>query len=204
MPRSRGQRAPGGALTVAALALLAAGAAPVRALPRPELAVMLGQNFAVSAPPDAGGFSASGALLWPVDWRLGDRLAFGLGLSADDMGSEVGQVYDPHTGQALGATELRQRSVYTAAWRMDLRLGRHLGAEPYASGTWGVSRVTDARLGNQLSTVGSTGFGLAGGLRWPIGPAGSLGLGLRYNRLFNDVVARYMSAGLDWGWRASR
>ena len=185
-----------------AAALLGASAGPARAVPRPELAALAGQTFGATSAPDHGGLSLSLAALWPVDWRLGDRVVLGMAVSADDLGSELGQLRDSHDGTALGATQLRQRSVYALEWRMDARAHQRLGATPYASGTWGFSRVLDGHLGTRLRSVGSTGFSLGGGLGWPIGGAGTLGIALRYHRLFNDVVGRYLSAGVDWGWRA--
>ncbi len=72
---------------------------------------------------------------------------------------------------------------------------------PFASATWGFYRVTDDVRGDELDSVGSTGFSLAMGARRPLGRHFALGAVVRYHRLFNDRLGRLMSAGLDCAWR---
>ena len=201
-----GGRTPHRSLRAALLiALVLAIPAPSFAIMPPRVVAGVGQTFLATAAPDEGGFAASLALQWPPDWRFGDHVLAGVEVAAEDLGATVGQIHDQHDGSPIGATQLAQRAVYSASFRVDLEGRRtRLRAIPFANGTWGVARVDDARLDTRLSSVGTTGFGLGGGLRWMAGHTGSLGLSVRYHRWFNEVVGRYMSVGLDWGWRAGR
>ena len=188
-----------------ALALTLSAAAPSFAMMPPRVVAGVGQTFLATAAPVQGGFAASLALEWPPDWRFGDHLFAGFEIAGEDLGAIVGQIHDQHDNELLGATQLGQRAVYSASFRADLEGRRtRLRAIPFVNGSWGLARVDDARLATRLSSVGTTGFSLGGGLRWPAGHTGSLGVSVRYRRWFNDVIGRYMSVALDWGWRAGR
>lgn len=197
-PRGRTPNAPDRAsfgLVLAFVALLA-GAPFAHALPSPDIGLALGHTFAILGEPNTGGFSARLSGVWPLETRF----AFGGELSADDFGSQVGQIVDEN-GNERGSTQQAQRSTFGAAWRMDANLPRVRHATPYASGTWGVYRIADSRIGEPLGHVATTGFTLGGGLRWPVTSGHDVGIHVRYARLFNDVAGRFMSAGVDWTWR---
>jgi opacity protein-like surface antigen len=194
-------RALGTPATPALLAALAVLVAPVagRAAPRPELYVSAGTTLAVIGPPnDGGGLAAAAAALWPVE----DHFAFGLTAFADDLGATFGQLHDPNDPTVvLGTAELSHRSSLGAAWRLDARLEPASGPTLIASGTWGYARVVDDHRGDRVAGVGSTGFGLGAGARYSIFKSNTVGLMIRYQRLFNDRAGRYVSAGVEWGWR---
>jgi len=182
-------------------AILAGGIAAlpnVGAIPPPEVFATVGNTLAVLGKPNGGGFSTSGAVLWPFE----DHYAFGLTAFADDMGADIDSLWVPSDPRVLlGVVELAHRWTYGAAWRLDARLAPVLGWTPVASGTWGFARVADDRRGTRTALVGSTGFSLAGGVRHPVLKRSTLGATVRYSRLFNDTAGRYMSAALEWGWR---
>jgi hypothetical protein len=180
-----------------AAALLAPGVARAGAW-RPELSGSLGSSFAVLGLPSGGGSSASLAALWPV----APRLSFGVMLHGDDAGSTLDSLRDEQGhGLAYGKIEQVHRAAWGASWRLDATAPARFGATPFASATWGYYRVADDLRGNEISSVGSTGFSLAAGARWPLGPHVALGAVVRYHRLFNDREGRFMSAGLDCAWR---
>jgi hypothetical protein len=179
-----------------AFAALLAAASAARALPGPDVGLAAGHTFAVLGIPNAGGFSGRLSAVWPLE----KRFAFGAELSADDLGAEVGQLVDEN-GNERGATQLSQRSTYGAAWRMEAYLPRVRHATPYALGEWGLYRISDSHIGEPIDHLGSTGYTLGGGLRWPVGVGHAVGFHVRYVRLINDVAGRFMSAGVDWTWR---
>jgi hypothetical protein len=164
---------------------------------RPDLTGTLGRTLAVTGSPDEGGFSFALGLLWPVE----KRLRFGAGFFADDMGSSFGQLTDPNDGVDLGRVPTTHRETLGLTWRLDAVFAARRGWTPTASGTWGVYRVADDRRGLDAGSIGSTGFSLGGGLRHPLAGRLSLGASVRYHRLFNDRAGRFVSAGVDWGWR---
>ena len=176
-----------------AAVLLAPGVARAGAW-RPELSGTLGKSFAVLGEPSGGGSSASLAAMWPV----ASRLSFGVMLHGDDAGSTVDSLRDEQ-GQGLpyGKIEQVHRAAWGASWRLDAAAPARFGVIPFASATWGYYRIVDDLRGDVISSVGSTGFSLAAGARWPIGPHFALGAVVRYHRLFNDLEGRFMSAGLD-------
>jgi len=163
----------------------------------PDVAGTAGSTFAVTGTPSGGGGSISLGALWPVEHGL----SFGLGLFADDLGEQMGRLTDPKDGSDLGAVSVRHRWALAGAWRLDARLVERGPWRPYASATWGYYRVRDDVRGVRLGNVGSTGFSLAGGLRWAATPHSAFGGSVRYHRLFNDRAGRYVSAGIDWSWR---
>jgi hypothetical protein len=178
--------------------LLAALSARARAdLTRPELSGAVGRTLAVTGAPAEGGLSFAFAALWPVQ----ERLHFGVGLFADDMGSRLGRLSDPNDGTDLGVVALDHRSTVGAAWRLDAVLPSLRAWVPYASGSWGIYHVADDHRGSDAGSIGSTGFSLGGGLRHPFAGRLSLGASVRYHRLFNDRTGRFVTAGVDWGWR---
>jgi hypothetical protein len=162
---------------------------PVALRERPE--VLLGA-------PDGGGSSASLAALWPV----APRFSFGVMLHGDDAGSTVDSLRDEQGhGLVHGKVEQVHRAAWGVSWRLDAAAPARFGATPFASATWGYYRVADDLRGEELGSVGSAGFSLAAGARWPLGRHFALGAVVRYHRLFNDREGRFMSAGLDFVWR---
>ena len=187
-------------LRPAFLAALLVAALPVHAragVPRPELTGALGRTLAVTGAPDEGGLSFALATLWPVQ----EHVRFGVGAFADDIGSNLGRLSDPNDGTDLGVVALDHRMVVGAAWRLDAELPPVRAWVPYASGTWGISRVADDHRGIASGSIGTTGFSLGGGIRHPLAGRLSLGASVRYHRLFNDRTGRFVTAGVDWGWR---
>ncbi|MBI5711406.1 MAG: hypothetical protein HZC42_14065 [Candidatus Eisenbacteria bacterium] len=179
-----------------ALVLALAVAAPACAGARPELAGAAGATLGVLGPPDGGGASLSAAALWPVGYGL----RFGLSLFAEDMGSETVELTDIHDGSDLGSVAGLHRMALGAAWRLDGEFAPALGWIPFGSATWGIWRVSDDVQGRELGAIGSTGFSLGGGLRHAVGRF-QLGASVRYHRLFNERVGRFVAAGVDWSWR---
>jgi hypothetical protein len=186
----------------ALLALLGIAAPAALASP-PDWTGSLGGTFAISSAgggPDGRGFDGALAAMWPI----ANRFDFGATAFGSDMGIEAGRLADVHTGEPLGQIDRLHRAVYGAAWRLDARVGAVRGWDPFASATWGFYSVNDELHGTLLHRVSSTGFSLGGGMRRPLGPRLSLGASLRYHRLFNDRVGRYMGAAVDWSWRSDR
>jgi len=172
---------------------------------RPDLTTELGGTFAINAVPDGGGFSLGLAAMWPVDppFGLAGGLRFGVMGFADDLGTDLMRLQDPNDPSLdLGPTESAHRLTWGGAWRLDATASvAWWGWSPVGTATWGVWRVQDDLRGEIQSAVTSTGFGLGLGLDRPLSDRHAIGIGFRYERLFNDVVGRYMSAGLNWRWK---
>ena len=66
--------------------------------------------------------------------------------------------------------------------------------------TWGAWRVQDDVRGDIQRALASTGLGVGLGLDRRLSPRHTLGVGLRYQRLFNDVIEGYMTGGVSWRW----
>ena len=179
------------------VALLVPGMARASAW-RPGMSGSLGGSFAVLGLPSGGGSSASLSAMWPV----APRLSFGVMLHGDDAGSTVDSLRDKQgRGLAYGKIEQLHRAALGVSWRLDATAPARFGTTPFASATWGYYRVADDVRGVELGSVGSTGFSLAAGARWPLGRHFARGAVARYHRLFNDREGRFMSAGLDCAWR---
>jgi len=164
----------------------------------PALSGSLGGSFAVLGLPSGGGSSVSLSAMWPV----APRLSFGVMVHGDDAGSTVDSLRDEQgRGLAYGKIEQLHRAAWGASWRLDAASPARFGVTPFASATWGYYRVNDDVRGNELGSVGSTGFSLAAGARRLLGGHFALGAVVRYHRLFNDREGRFMSAGLDCAWR---
>jgi len=191
-----------GALAALGVALLVA--APAAASLRPDLTTEAGGTFGINAEPDGGGFSLALAATWPVEPPFGlfGGLRFGLMGFSDDMGSEEIRLQDPNDPSIdLGPAEGAHRMTWGGAWRLDATLpASWWGWTPAGNATWGVWRVQDDVRGEIQHAVTSTGFGLGLGVERPLTPRHTIGLGVRYQRLFNDTVGRYMSGGLSWRW----
>lgn len=182
-------------LPAAGLALLLASGPAAAA---PALHATVGGTTAILGAVEAGGPALSVAALWPIGW-LG--LESGFAGHADDFGSISEDLADPATGQPAGRAEGLHRAAYAAAWRLDARPWPGTAWSPFASGSWGLYRLRDDRLGDTRREWSSTGFSLGAGVRRALRGRLTLGAEVRYHRLFNDRAGRYASAALEWGWR---
>lgn len=183
------------------LAGLAAALALIAAVPAgavPSLTGTIGGTTAILGGVKEGGLSLSLAVLWPLDFH---GLETGFAGSADDFGSVLEDLTDPSTGGSAGQAEGLHRAAYAAAYRLDARPFPQRSWEPFASGTWGIYRLRDDRLGDTRREWSSTGWSLGAGVRRALRGRATIGAEMRYHRLFNDDAGRYASAALEWGWR---
>ena len=188
-----------GAATLVAALALAAG--PRVALARGGFVFDVGKTGAISGPLTDGGMSLGLGLLWPVDeapWSLPVR--FGLMGFFDDMGSQVEPLVGG-AGNVIGLAETQHQDVFGAAFRLDWEPAIKWKWRPYGSGTWGYYRVTNDLHGATLDGVSAAGFSLGGGIVRHLASGSSFGAVVRYHRLFDDVTGRYVSGGVEWGWR---
>jgi hypothetical protein len=172
-------------------------APPAAAGWKPGFESSAGRTIAISGEPDNGGFSVGVSPMWTVE----DRWSFGAMFLADDMGAKFGRLVDPNDGTDLGATELGHAYVLGAAWRLDHEWGSLVTWMPYVSGSWGYYNVVDDRRGRIDQRVGSTGFSLGGGVRRAVNDRNAVGTSIRYHRLFNDRIGRYVGWAVDWSFR---
>ena len=128
-------------VSVAAAVALAACAAGAAAQPRVALGV--GGTGASSDGPKQTGTCASLAALW----GFGSHLELGPMLFADDLGSRIGRLRDPHDGSDLGAVAELHRYAYGGAWRADVPLTTVAGWRARLGATWGYYRIQDDRVG---------------------------------------------------------
>jgi len=190
-----------------AAAATAAFAPPAHALSAPAIELAAGQAFGADGAPGGGGLSVAVTPLWPA----GDRARFGVTLFADDIGTSLTPLLDPHNGTNLGTSASLHRWTWGAAWRGDLDVARRGPWTASASGTWGWWRIVDDSGGNFVAAASAVGIGLGGAVRHPLGVGHQVGLAVRWQRLFaekNSAYRRmqgYASAALEWNWtRAPR
>lgn len=190
---------------VIAVALLAAASRPAGAWSRPELKLGLGQTLGADSKPAQGGLSVA---LAPM-WRVSDHTRFGVTVFADDIGSELGPLYDPNNSVSLGTTALAHRWTWGGAWRGDVDVARAGRWTAAASGTWGWWRTEDDLRGANIASASAVGIGLGGEARRQVAPTHALGLVVRWQRLFAQRnssyrrVQHYASAALEWSWASA-
>jgi hypothetical protein len=186
------------ALLAAALAAPAAAGA----LPGPAVVLAVGSSFGANHEPSGGGYSAAASALWPA----GGRARFGGMVFADDIGTKLAPLTDPHNGVDLGTTAQLHRMVWGIAWRGEGDLQVH---EPFtlgASSTLGWWRVQDDRQGSIVRVASAVGGSLGVDVRWTTRGPYTAGLALRYHHLFNGShpaytrTTRYSTLSLEWRW----
>jgi hypothetical protein len=169
-----------------------------QALPAPTWTGSVGHTLAVVGEPNEGGWSIAAGALWPLDL---EPLSFGISYFAEDAGQRFSRFTDVNDGEDLGTVLDQHRAAWSLSWRLDADLAERKGWRPFASSTFGYYRVVNDARGQIQSRVGSAGFSLGAGLRHALGAHGALGASVRYHRLDNDVLGRFVSAGVDWSWR---
>jgi hypothetical protein len=192
------RRSAGAAILVA---LLAFSTGPRVAEARGGFVLDVGKTGAISGPYTDGGLSLGLGLLWPVDeapWNLPVR--FGLMGVFDDMGAQVEPLIGG-AGNVIGLAETQHQDVLGAAFRLDWEPVLTWKWRPYGSGTWGYYRVTNDVRGATTGGVSAPGFSLGAGVVRYLASGSSFGAVVRYHRLFDDETGRYVSAGVEWGWR---
>ena len=188
--------------TMVAVALVVAASLPAHAGSRPEVNLAAGTTLGADSEPAQGGLALALTPMWPIS----DHVRFGVSVFADDIGSELGQLYDPNNNTSLGTTELAHRWTWGGAWRGDVDVARTGPWTASASGTWGWWRIEDDLRGSNVAAASAVGVGLGGELRRTIAPSQTLGLIVRWQRLFAQRnssyrrVQHYASAALEWGW----
>jgi hypothetical protein len=188
-------------MMIAAL-LVTAASRPAHAWSRPELNLAAGTTLNADGVPSEGGASVAVSPMWGFT----DRARFGVSLFADDIGGKVGHLYDPNIGSDLGLAAFTHRWTWGAAWRGDVDVIQHGRWSAMATGTWGYSRTEDDQLGATFAAASAVGVGLGGEVRRTIAPRQTLGVVMRWQRLFAQRnasyrrVTHYATAGLEWGW----
>lgn len=189
-------------LLVLALAALPSAAGAVT---RPDILASFGGSFATTGSPDGGGAATSLSLLWAV----GERASFGVRAFADDSGTREGRLYDPNDGTDLGSAAFAHRWSYGASWRGDVALYERDRWSSGVTADWGYWRIEDDVRGRTSGAASAVGFALGGKLTRAVGATNSMGLVVRYHRLFSnrdatpDLLDRYATAAFEWGWLAS-
>lgn len=185
------------ALLALGLAALPARPAAARLLPAmPAVEARLGSAGAISGSVAEGGPSGALGLLWPAA-----RGVFaGVELSVDDFGSSIGRLRDPNDGEDLGTVADIHRAALGMAWRLDGRMPAWHGVQPFATGTWGLWRIRDDHLGHSTDSATAAGLSAGAGVRRSFGGT-SVGASAAWHRVFSPMVSRWLSVGLDLGWR---
>jgi hypothetical protein len=191
---------------VVAGALLAAASRPAHAWSSPEVVLAAGKTLGADSAPARGGLSFAMTPMWPIS----DHARFGVSVFADDIGSELGELRDPNNNTSLGTAAFAHRWTWGAAWRGDVDVARAGPWTASASGAWGWWRIEDDLRGTNVASASAVGVGLGGEMRRSIAPAQTLGLIVRWQRLFAQRnssyrrVQHYASAALEWGWAGAR
>ncbi len=194
-----------GLLAVAALLALApAKAFALPHVPRPELALSAGRTWAVTGAPDDGGLTFAIA----PTWHVCERGRFGFVGYADDLGTQLVELFDPNDGTPLGTAAELHRWTFGAAWRAEADLWDRGPWTVGATGAWGWWRVQDDVRGDVNAAGSAVGFILGADVRRAAGRGREVGLTVRYHRLDENRevtwkrVDRYASAALEMRWKA--
>jgi hypothetical protein len=187
---------------LAALGLFAVCAGPARALP-PEIVIGAGWSMAVNGDPGTGGAAATVAAQWP----FASRWSFGGAIFAADMGTAVNTLYDPNTGEPLGAVATEHRMSYGLEWRAETVVREVERLQWHLNGGFGYARQEADERGTVNDAV--SGLTASAGLTalWTTKGAQAFGVTLSYRHQFVDTEAapgratRCMTAQLEWRWR---
>ena len=205
LPPARRARATAFAWACACVALVAG---PARALPSmlpPELVVGAGWTMAVNGQPGTGGAAGTVAAQWP----FAARWSFGGSIFAQDMGTEVAPLYDPNSGEPLGAVATTHRWSYGLEWRAETTLRESGPLRWQGTGGFGYARQERDERGQVNDAVSgiSAMVGLTG--LWQTRHAHAFGASLLYRHYFVDTqpspdrATHCMSAQIEWRWRSN-
>ncbi|MFN8589097.1 MAG: hypothetical protein U0704_15000 [Candidatus Eisenbacteria bacterium] len=184
-----------------AAACVAAPARAARLLPT-DLVLDAGATFATTGDPNGGGASLRAL----PQWRVTDRLKFGVELFADDIGTDGVDMISPDDGVSHGVVAQTHRWVYGAAWRADADFWTHRRWKAGVSGSWGYWRVEDDIRGVTTGAFSGVGFGASARIVRGVTKTQDLGLAAGYTRVFSDRntaferVDRYAWGALEWRW----
>ena len=132
-------RGRGVVLGLMAAGVLAAVAGPARAVPGilpPELVIGAGWTMAVNGQPGTGGAAVTVGALWP----FASRWSFGVTYFQEDMGTEVSTLYDPNSGEPLGAVATMHRMTYGFEWRAETVVRQVEQLQWHLNGGFGYAR----------------------------------------------------------------
>lgn len=179
----------------------AAPARAMRLLPT-DLVLDAGATFATTGDPNGGGVSLRAL----PQWRVTDKVKFGVELFADDIGTDGVDMIDPSDGLSRGVVAETHRWVYGGAWRADADLWSRRRWKAGVSGSWGYWRVQDDIRGDVQGAFSGVGFGVSGRLVRAVSKSQDLGVAVGYTRVFSDRntaferVDRYAWGALEWRW----
>jgi len=205
MPVARRIRA---ATRACALALVLLAPRAAHALPGmlpPELVVGAGWTMGVNGEPGTGGAAGTLAAQWP----FAEHWSFGGAFFAQDQGTQVEELYDPNTGEALGAVATTHRWTYGLEWRAETMFRENGPLRWSASGGFGWARQERDVRGTVNDAV--SGISAMVGLTslWQTKHAHAFGVSLLYRHQFVDTepspdrATRAISAQLEWRWRST-
>jgi len=191
------------ALAVAVGTVPPLAAPPAQAAKAMELSGSLGRTFAITGDIHEGGPAVQLDALLPMSrtWSIG--FAF----YGADMGQKTERLLDPNDGTDLGAVGGPTRYAYGVGWALDVHPWAGQIDAPKAlsglslAGTAGHYRITVETQGDVHEDDDAFGWALAERWRLPVGAHAALGQWVRYTRVFDARLGRYMSAGVDWTWR---
>ena len=184
------------ALAVAAvIGAWCAAATPLMAASRLELTA--GFTSASSDGPQNMGASLGAA----ATWDIGHRLWFGPMLFADDLGTEMGRITDPVTGEDLGPQVESHRWIYGGAFRLDGELPSSGGWTGLGSVSWGYYRIEDDRVGQTLAAESALGLSLGAAVRRALKPSTAIGMSARWHHLLTETQDHYLRVGVDLIWQ---
>jgi hypothetical protein len=144
-----------------------------------------------------------------AQWPFAAGWAFGGAFFMQDMGTEVSELHDPNTGEALGAVATTHRWSYGVEWRAETTVRESGPMRWQLNGGFGWARQERDERGTVNDAV--SGITAAAGLSglWQTKHAHAFGATLQYRHQFVDTEAspdratRCVSAQLEWRWRTT-
>lgn len=191
-------------LAVLVFATMASAASIARA-ESPVVVATAGASLSPNGTPGAGGSAGSFGLLFPLD----SRWSFGGALFAEDLGTGLGVLRDPNSGDALGAVADLHRWAFGGEWQVEARLhrGRRMGLA-WGAG-FGYGRQERDQRGRVNGAVSGVTASTSAMLVVPIPHGHAFGVAVAARRLFVSTAAdpgrstNWATAAFEWRWQGT-
>ncbi len=202
--RARERGSWGHRLAVLVLAAAAGIAGSARA-ESPVVVATAGVSLSPNGTPGAGGSAGSFGLLFPFDGRW----SCGAALFAEDLGTSLGTLRDPNSGDSLGTVADLHRWAFGGEWQVEARLYRGRRAGLMWGAGFGYGRQERDQRGQVNGAVSGVTASTSATLVVLISHGHAFGVALAARRLFVSTAAdpgrstNWATAAFEWRWQGT-
>ena len=170
-----------------------------------DASISTGTTFRVNGNPGSGGAAVSLAMLWPFEGRW----AFGVVAHADDMGTDMTELFDPNTGQSLGTIGELHRWGYGVSWRGEALLAQSGRWQVRWGADFGYMREEADLRGDVVDAVSGVAVATGPALLWRLTGGHSIGLAGAWKHAFvnteqhPDRTTDWASLAFQWRWQGT-